>query len=109
MIVFCCVLPASNKARDDDDDDDVILTYLRLPDSAKPTRQSNARNVAYKQKSQNFCKMSSTPDSGFYSRPICTNAARLGGVYIECYRPKMAETYVYLEIFYGGGKALQKF
>jgi len=22
MIVFCCVLPASNKARDDDDDDD---------------------------------------------------------------------------------------
>jgi len=57
MIVFCCVLPASNKARDDDDDD-VILTYLRLPDSAKPTRQSNARNVAYKQKSQNFCKMS---------------------------------------------------
>jgi len=24
MIVFCCVLPASNKARDDDDD--VILT-----------------------------------------------------------------------------------
>ena len=21
MIVFCCVLPASNKARDDDDDD----------------------------------------------------------------------------------------
>ena len=47
---------------------------------------------------------------GFYSRPICTNAVRLGGVYIECYRPrpKMAETYVYLEIFYGGGKALQK-
>ena len=22
MIVFCCFLPASNKARDDDDDDD---------------------------------------------------------------------------------------
>jgi len=22
MIVFCCVLPASNKAHDDDDDDD---------------------------------------------------------------------------------------
>jgi len=22
MIAFCCVLPASNKARDDDDDDD---------------------------------------------------------------------------------------
>ena len=67
MIVFCCVLPAYNKAcdDDDDDDDDVILTYLRLPDSAKPTRQSNARNVAYKQKSQKFCKMSSTPGTDY--------------------------------------------
>ena len=28
MIVFCCVLPASNKARDDDDDDDVFSRWL---------------------------------------------------------------------------------
>jgi len=25
MIVFCCVLPASNKARNDDDDDDELM------------------------------------------------------------------------------------
>jgi len=31
MIVFCCVLPASNKARDDDDDDVLI-------ESANPRR-----------------------------------------------------------------------
>ena len=29
MIVFCCVLPASNKARDDDDDDAFTLLYKR--------------------------------------------------------------------------------
>jgi len=28
MIVFCCVLPASNKARDDDDDDDDVWNSL---------------------------------------------------------------------------------
>jgi len=27
LIVFCCVLPASNKARDDDDDDDDDVSY----------------------------------------------------------------------------------
>ena len=30
MIVFCCVLPASNKARDDDDDDDVTEQAMSL-------------------------------------------------------------------------------
>ena len=30
MIVFCCVLPASNKARDDDDDDAVVVGFLPL-------------------------------------------------------------------------------
>jgi len=30
MIVFCCILPASNKARDDDDDDDDRKLKLQL-------------------------------------------------------------------------------
>jgi len=30
MIVFCCVLPASNKARDDDDDDYIIVSVSLL-------------------------------------------------------------------------------
>jgi len=28
MIVFCCVLPASNKARDDDDDQNISTENL---------------------------------------------------------------------------------
>jgi len=35
---------------------------------------------------------------GFYSRPICTNDVRLGGVYIECYRPNMVEIYIFRDI-----------
>jgi len=34
MIVFCCVLPASNKARDDDDDDEqevIVFARVTLP------------------------------------------------------------------------------
>ena len=65
------------------------------------------------QKSQKYSRLQAQTVQidllGFYSRPICTNAVRLSGVYIECYRPKMAETYVYLEIFYGGGKAVKIF
>ena len=30
MIVFCCVLPASNKARDDDDDELTLLDRQKL-------------------------------------------------------------------------------
>ena len=38
MIVFCCVLPASNKARDDDDDDDDVRVCVFTSCSAWPSK-----------------------------------------------------------------------
>jgi len=38
MIVFCCVLPASNKARDDDDDDDDDVFSRWLGRTADPLK-----------------------------------------------------------------------
>ena len=48
MIVFCCVLPASNKARDDDDDDDDVffmhLLFLGWTNSHRPSQHCAAAN-----------------------------------------------------------------
>ena len=45
MIVFCCILPASNKARDDDDDDDVNSCLLFSGHSVERIYSLNCSDV----------------------------------------------------------------